>query len=190
MARKAVTIAVLAEHLGMAKGTVSRALNDYSDISKATKDKLARAAIEMGYTPNRTAQNLARGVQAPKLHLVRPTPKLAAIRGFYVDGLGLDVLFEGTHDSDDEGFVVGAPQCLYGIEFKKSSRLSNEWTQREVFALNFCYADFHKWEEAVIRMKTAAFVQVACPEPSPVMSSHTFEDPDGYHISVQHTARE
>ena len=46
-----VTISDVAHRLGMSKGTISRALNDYSDISEATKQRVRREADRMGYSP-------------------------------------------------------------------------------------------------------------------------------------------
>lgn len=45
----------------MSASTVSRALNDYSRISKKTKDLVKRKAIEMNYKPNQLASNLRKG---------------------------------------------------------------------------------------------------------------------------------
>lgn len=43
---------MLAQHLGLAEGSVFRALNNYSDISPKTKDRVQIAANELGYRPN------------------------------------------------------------------------------------------------------------------------------------------
>ena len=56
------TLKSVADHLGLAPGTVSRALNDYPDISPDTKERVRSAALELGYNPNRTARSLAKGV--------------------------------------------------------------------------------------------------------------------------------
>ncbi|MEN0088564.1 MAG: LacI family DNA-binding transcriptional regulator [Pseudomonadota bacterium] len=52
----------LAAHLGLAEGTVSRALNNYPDISAATRDRVQNAAAELGYKANPLARRLATGV--------------------------------------------------------------------------------------------------------------------------------
>ncbi|MDW4497232.1 substrate-binding domain-containing protein [Sulfitobacter sp. D35] len=56
-----VRISDLAEALGLTKGTVSRALNDYPDISEATRRRVAGAAQRMGYRPLATAQAIRTG---------------------------------------------------------------------------------------------------------------------------------
>lgn len=56
-----MSIKKLAEHLGLSKSTVSRALNGYSDVNSGTRDKVLKAAQEMGYKANPTAKRLASG---------------------------------------------------------------------------------------------------------------------------------
>lgn len=56
-----LTIGDLARHLGVSKGTVSRALSGYPDISQATKDRVLKAANELGYRPSSYAQSLKTG---------------------------------------------------------------------------------------------------------------------------------
>ena len=53
---------MLAEHLSLSQGTVSRALNEYPDISKSTRRRVRDAANAMGYAPNPTARRLATGI--------------------------------------------------------------------------------------------------------------------------------
>lgn len=56
-----VSLKALSEHLGLAEGTVSRAINDYPDIAKRTRERVKRAANELGYRPNSIARRLATG---------------------------------------------------------------------------------------------------------------------------------
>lgn len=58
----AITIEQLARHLSVSKGTVSRALNGYSDVAQATQKRVAEAADRLGYCPSSMARQLARGV--------------------------------------------------------------------------------------------------------------------------------
>ena len=53
---------MLADHLSLTQGTVSRALNEYPDISKSTRKRVREAANALGYAPNPTARRLATGV--------------------------------------------------------------------------------------------------------------------------------
>lgn len=52
------TIKILAEKLGLSKGTVSKALKDSHEISIATKNKVIEAANELNYIPNHFASGL------------------------------------------------------------------------------------------------------------------------------------
>lgn len=56
-----VTISDLSKHLGLSKTQVSRALNGYSDVNEATRQRVVEAAREIGYRPNALAQKLRRG---------------------------------------------------------------------------------------------------------------------------------
>jgi DNA-binding LacI/PurR family transcriptional regulator len=61
-----VKLTDIAAKLNISLTTVSRALNDYSDVSLKTKKLVKNTAKEMGYVPHRMAQNLA----LKKSHLV------------------------------------------------------------------------------------------------------------------------
>ena len=61
-----VKLADIAEKLKLSLTTVSRALNDYSDVSPKTRELVKKTAKEMGYVPNRMARNLA----MKKSHLI------------------------------------------------------------------------------------------------------------------------
>ncbi len=56
-----VTLAQIAAATGVSVNAVSRALNDKSDISDATKEKIKNAAREMGYIANSSARSLRSG---------------------------------------------------------------------------------------------------------------------------------
>lgn len=54
------TIKDIAKQAGVSVTTVSRALNDYYDVSPTTKAHIMKISQEMGYIPNRMAQNLVK----------------------------------------------------------------------------------------------------------------------------------
>lgn len=56
---KNVTIKDIAKALGLSPSTVSRALNNYSDISPETRDKVIEMAKKLNYTPNIFAKALS-----------------------------------------------------------------------------------------------------------------------------------
>ena len=58
---KRVTIADVSAAVGLTKGTVSRALNDYPDISPSTRARVRSVAQRMGYVPLGQAQGMSTG---------------------------------------------------------------------------------------------------------------------------------
>lgn len=59
--RGASTILDVAARAGVSRQTVTRALNDMSDVSAATRARVIAAARELNYRPNRHAQTMVRG---------------------------------------------------------------------------------------------------------------------------------
>jgi LacI family transcriptional regulator len=53
-----VSLTKISEMLGMSKSTVSKALNNYADVSPSTRKKVQDLADELNYKPNIFAQNL------------------------------------------------------------------------------------------------------------------------------------
>ncbi|MCC7451044.1 MAG: LacI family DNA-binding transcriptional regulator [Anaerolineae bacterium] len=56
-----ITIRDLAKHAGVSIKTVSRVLNDEPRVSVSTRSRVVEAMQQLGYTPNISAQRLARG---------------------------------------------------------------------------------------------------------------------------------
>lgn len=84
--RTRVTIADVADALGLTKGTVSRALNGYPDISDATRQRVRRKAEMMGYRPLAQAQAIRTG-RSRAIGLVLQTDIPGAQRPFLSDFL-------------------------------------------------------------------------------------------------------
>ncbi|MDB9708087.1 substrate-binding domain-containing protein [Planktotalea frisia] len=61
MSNKPVNLKAVAAHLGLTVSTVSRALNDYPDISQATRTRVKQAADKLGYRANQNARRLSKG---------------------------------------------------------------------------------------------------------------------------------
>ena len=53
-----ISMKELAQHCGVSVATVSKALNDQSDIGESTKTRIKEAAVELGYYPNAAARSL------------------------------------------------------------------------------------------------------------------------------------
>jgi len=67
-----VSIKDIAKRVNRSITTVSRALNDYDDVSPETKQLILKTAKEMGYSPNTFAQRLQKQ-QADTIGLILPT---------------------------------------------------------------------------------------------------------------------
>jgi LacI family transcriptional regulator len=85
-----ITIHDIAEQLGLSITTVSRALNNYSDISAATRERVIQTANQLGYSPNRAARQL-RMQRAGAIGYILPasTPRFAdPFFSEFISGLG------------------------------------------------------------------------------------------------------
>jgi len=83
---KRVTISDVADALGMTKGTVSRALNNYPDIAEGTRLRVTRTAEKMGYRPLAQAQAIRTG-RSRSLGLVLNAGRADAHKPFLTDFL-------------------------------------------------------------------------------------------------------
>ncbi len=61
MGDKPINLKAVAAHLGLTVSTVSRALNDYPDISQSTRTRVKQAADALGYRANQNARRLSKG---------------------------------------------------------------------------------------------------------------------------------
>ena len=89
--KRRVTIKDVAEDLGMAKSTVSRALNGYTDIADSTRNRVAKAAARLGYKPMAQAQAIRTGL-ARSMGLVLNVGGQGSHRPFlanFIDGISL-----------------------------------------------------------------------------------------------------
>ncbi len=105
----------LAAHLGLSEGTVSRALNDYPDISVKTRTRVRAAANELGYKPNQVARRLATGI-AEAVAYVMPASHSSISEPFVsqlLQGLGeslarrgWDLLVTQSPSAEDEADMI------------------------------------------------------------------------------------
>lgn len=124
----------------------------------------------------------------PKLRVARPTDNIDDLRRFYVDGLGLTVLYEFHNHDDFDGLMVGAPLCPYHFEFTKNSRHIAGRAPTEDNLLVFYLPDEEEWKRAIERMRAAGFSPVRSFNPYWERLGKTFEDPDGYRVVFQNAS--
>jgi len=104
---KRATLAEVAEALGVGKPTVSRALNNYPDISEETKRRVREMANKLGYVGSSRARQLQKGAADTIGLLV--TAASEGLQSAYqseftgalaaaLDGHGLDLLLHAVQD--------------------------------------------------------------------------------------------
>ncbi len=76
------TLKDISAELGLSVATVSRALNGFPEVKRATVDKVRETADRLGYTPNRTAQRLVTGRSGMVGMIVKIRPDLSADQTF------------------------------------------------------------------------------------------------------------
>lgn len=102
-----VTLKDLAQRVGKSVTTVSRALHDYDDVSPETKALVRRAATEMGYQPDATAQRLQKR-RTDTLGLVIPTLGARTTDQFFNEFLA--GISRTAHDLNYDILVSSQPQ--------------------------------------------------------------------------------
>jgi catechol 2,3-dioxygenase-like lactoylglutathione lyase family enzyme len=121
----------------------------------------------------------------PKLRVARPTNNLAAVRHFYVEGLGLHELYAFSGHDGFDGLMVGHPHAPYHFEFTQqaSHLVPNAPTAENL--LVFYLAEAAVWAAAVARMRAHGYSPVPAHNAYWDQQGLTFEDPDGYRIVLQ-----
>ncbi|MFB4282273.1 MULTISPECIES: LacI family DNA-binding transcriptional regulator [unclassified Nonomuraea] len=96
-----VTIAEVAQRAGVSKGSVSLAMNDKPGVSAATREKVFKAARELGWLPNQAARSLSSAsTQVSNVGLVIARPaRMLGLEPFYMEFVsGIEsVLAERAH---------------------------------------------------------------------------------------------
>ncbi|MEL6641071.1 MAG: substrate-binding domain-containing protein [Pseudomonadota bacterium] len=126
------TLKEISAELGLSVTTVSRALNGFPEVKKATREKVQRAADRLGYRPNRVAQRLVTGRSGMVGMIVKIKPDMSADQTFFEILTGLtaalaeqetDLVLAVDQDGDPvepyqkllerdilDGFILNAPQ--------------------------------------------------------------------------------
>ncbi len=118
-----VTLKDIAQSLGVTVGTVSHVLNGIDDISLPTREKVLKAAKEMGYIPNNSAVSLRSG-KSNTIAIIVPdvsNPHIANQVKLLEDGLRLrnyTALILNTNEDEDSEYnaiVTAASRSVDGI---------------------------------------------------------------------------
>ena len=124
----------------------------------------------------------------PVLRVARPTNDLAALRRFYLDGLGLFELASFTAHQGFDGLVVGARNAPYHLEFTMQQGVTAARAESQEQLVVFYLPDEAQFMAAVKRMKSIGIDPVASHNPYWDQVGVTFEDPDGYRVVLQGAA--
>ena len=124
----------------------------------------------------------------PTLRVARPTNSLAAVRRFYVDGLGLQELYAFTGHDGFDGLMLGQPQAPYHLEFTRQEGHVVLAAPTAENLLVFYLPEPKAWQAAVARMEGAGYQSVTSHNSYWNQLGRTFEDPDGYRIVLQQAA--
>jgi catechol 2,3-dioxygenase-like lactoylglutathione lyase family enzyme len=122
------------------------------------------------------------------LRVARPSDDLERLLPFYIDGLGLDLLYRFEDHDGFDGVMVGKAGAPYHLEFTRAAVHSAGRAPSEDNLLVFYLPDAIAWQAAVDRMKAAGFTPVPSFNPYWDRDGITFEDPDGYRIVLQQAA--
>lgn len=163
MGMSAITLKALSAHLGLSDGTVSRALNGYSDISVATRERVEAAAAELGYRANSNARRLATG-DAECIGYVVPweseqvsEPFLAELVHGLSDALALkhwDVMLSVARSPEDELAILarlGQTRRVNGVVISRTHSIDRRVELLERSGLPFVThgrtsnSDNHAW---------------------------------------------
>lgn len=124
----------------------------------------------------------------PTLRVARPTNNLAALRRFYVDGLGLAELYAFTNHEGFDGLLVGHPQAPYHLEFTQQAGHVVAPAPTAENLLVFYLPALPVWEAAVARLLAQGYQPVPAHNPYWDRQGRTFADPDGYRVVLQQAA--
>ncbi len=93
------TLKEIGAELGLSVATVSRALNGFPEVNKATREKVREAAARLGYRPNRIAQRLVTGRSGMVGMIVKIKPDMSADQTFFEMLTGLTAAL-AAHETD------------------------------------------------------------------------------------------
>jgi catechol 2,3-dioxygenase-like lactoylglutathione lyase family enzyme len=112
----------------------------------------------------------------------RPTDRLPALRRFYVDGLGLDVLGEWLDHEGFDGLVVGDGR--WEVEFVHEHDQPAPAVPGPEHLLVFYLADREALEARAAAMDRAGFARATPNNPYWARCGVTYTDPDGYAVVI------
>ncbi|MDZ7718471.1 MAG: LacI family DNA-binding transcriptional regulator [Balneolaceae bacterium] len=152
-----VTLKQIAEELGISAMTVSRAINNRSNVDGKTKERILRKAREMGYTPNYIAKSL---VSKKTFTIGVVVPEIA--HSFFAEAIqGIEeVTFKGnyqlilTHSAEDKERERQALETLQskrvdGILVSSAETVDDHTTYKKIVKSNTALVFFDRCVEEI-----------------------------------------
>ncbi|TGE28555.1 VOC family protein [Hymenobacter metallicola] len=122
---------------------------------------------------------------APVLRVARPTNNIAALRAFYQDGLGFELLAEFENHNGFDGIILGHRQWPYHFEFthQRGHRVPPAPSQDNL--LVFYFPDAAAWQQQITQLLHQGYAPLPSYNPYWDTQGKTFADADGYRIVLQ-----
>ena len=124
----------------------------------------------------------------PPLRVARPSDDLDRLLPFYVDGVGLSLLYRFEDHDGFDGVMLGRAGAPYHLEFTRARGHAAGRAPTRDNLLVFYLPERAVWRAAVDRMRAAGFAPVPAFNPYWDRDGVTFEDPDGYRVVFQGSA--
>ena len=124
----------------------------------------------------------------PTLRVARPSDDLDRLLPFYVDGVGLSLLYRFEDHDGFDGVMLGRAGAPYHLEFTRARGHAAGRAPTQDNLLVFYRPERAAWRAAVDRMGAAGFAPVPAFNPYWDRDGVTFEDPDGYRVVFQGSA--
>ena len=119
------------------------------------------------------------------LRVARPTNDIARAAGFYIDGLGFEVLAQFADHEGFDGIVLGHLEYPWHIELTHQHGVTVPGAPTKEHLL-VIYLPLHaEWKRAVDKLRASGVEPVPAENPYWDQRGLTFEDPDGYRVVLQ-----
>jgi uncharacterized glyoxalase superfamily protein PhnB len=122
------------------------------------------------------------------LRVARPTNDIARAAGFYIFGLGFEVLVKFADHEGFDGMVLGHPGYPWHIELTHQHEVTVARAPTKEHLLVIYLPTLAEWKSAVARLRASGAEPVPAENPYWDLRGLTFEDPDGYRVVLQNSA--
>ncbi len=124
----------------------------------------------------------------PILRVARPSDDLEALLGFYVEGLGLELIGRFEDHEGFDGIMLGGPGQPWHLEFTRCAAEPAGRAPGPEHLLVLYVPDAAEHAHRVERLRRAGFAPVKAFNPYWDRHGLTFEDPDGYRVVLSREA--